>query len=298
MKSLLICSSIASLAAAAGVAFWVATWKHEDKDSDIKVALGNPVEPVSYFTRGPAVDCQVLAERPLWRDDRRPAPEKTADEDELEVDTPVDLELVAIAGSDDGKGFALIAQSAASSKDSRRRGPGEGEAPAPRSRNPGVLYAVGDEIPGTGMKVASISSDTVKLSGSKPQELKIEWASTAAKARLDVGFKEASSRKVESNILGAERAKQTIDKRPDQGQPQKFAGYTADELMHMRQQDPDKFKQVMKELHGGGKNEKATEEAAPAQGGAKNDDDNNGGGGRNKDNGNKGGGGRSKDKDR
>ena len=148
------------------------------------------------------------------------------------------------------------------------------------------------------MKVASISSDTVKLSGSKPQELKIEWASTAAKARLDVGFKEASSRKVESNILGAERAKQTIDKRPDQGQPQKFAGYTADELMHMRQQDPDKFKQVMKELHGGGKNEKATEEAAPAQGGAKNDDDNNGGGGRNKDNGNNGGGGRNKDKGR
>ncbi len=292
MKSLLICSALASTVTASGIAFWAATWKAHDKETVNKDVVINIPETAPYFNRGPNIDSQVLAERPLWRDDRRPAPEKV--EEELELDTtPVNLELVAIAGSDDGKGFALIAQSAAP-KDSRRRGPpGEGEAPAPRSRNPGVLYAVGDEIPGTGMKVASISSDTVKLSGSKPQELKIEWTSISAKARLDVAFKEASTRKVESNILGAEPIRIKKGEPQDQAQPQKFGGYTADELMQLRQQDPDKFKQVVKELHSGEKRDKGNEQEGNNQNKQESQ------GGRNESgNGNGNGNGKGKDKNR
>ncbi|MEN9362079.1 MAG: hypothetical protein RL095_3614 [Verrucomicrobiota bacterium] len=247
MKSLLICSSLTSLAAASGLAFWAATWEYK-KDSSIQVAAANASPPAPYFQASPALESQAIAERPLWRDDRRPAPEKTDDPEDLEPMAPVNLELVAIAGGEDGHGFALIAQSSSPSKDSRRRS--EGEAPISRSRSPGVLYAVGDEIPGTGLKIAAISSDTVKLSGSKPQELKIEWTSIAAKARLETAFKEASSRKSESNILGAQSKTGggAISSGGNQDQ-EKFGGYTKDELMNLRQQDPEKFRQVIKELH-------------------------------------------------
>ena len=62
------------------------------------------------------------------------------------------------------------------------------------SENEPRLYSLGDEIPGTGLTVASISADTVTLSGRNPQELKIDWNSAAVKDRLAAAASESDAK--------------------------------------------------------------------------------------------------------
>lgn len=222
MKRRLICSSIGSIAAAAGLTFWVITWKVPgDPVVEIAGVPGKTTAP--YFHANRKSDGDGIAARPVWRADRR-ATKNTSPIPSVTI-VPFTLELISISAGDAGSGFALIAKGKAptpppdASKEGSKEGSKEESESAPKKdppktpseNEPARLYALGDEIPGTGLTVASINADTVTLSGRNPQELKIDWTSAAVNDRLAAAAAESSPKSEENDKKSNEEQKPKRD---------------------------------------------------------------------------------------